>query len=158
MALTMVIGRVGHSWEDVLLSRMDDQPGLAAVTQCRTVVELLVSVELEAPHVLIVDEDFPRLTEGLARLRGLTRVVIVGHGPTADVAPQRLELDALLGAANVATGAGPIITVWGPPGSWGTTSVAVARTAKLLSSPMKSSIGNGSSRRKSPLLPSPASS
>lgn len=60
----MVIGRVGHSWEDVLLSRMDDQPGLAAVTQCRTVVELLVSVELEAPHVLIVDEDFPRLTEG----------------------------------------------------------------------------------------------
>ena len=27
MALTMVIGRVGHSWEDVLLSRMDDQPG-----------------------------------------------------------------------------------------------------------------------------------
>ncbi|GEM_PF-2156015 len=128
----MVIGRVGHSWEDVLLSRMDDQPGLAAVTQCRTVVELLVSVELEAPHVLIVDEDFPRLTEGLARLRGLTRVVIVGHGPTADVAPQRLELDALLGAANVATaGAGPIITVWGPPGSWGTTSVAVGLARSL---------------------------
>ncbi len=132
MALTVVIGRVGHPWEDTLLSRMDDQPGIAAVTQCRTVVELLVSVELEAPHVVVVDEGFPRLTEALARLRALTRVVIVGRGPTADVAAQRLELAALLGAADVTTpGTGRIITVWGPPGSWGTTSVAVGLARSL---------------------------
>lgn len=128
----MVLGRTGQDWEDALLARVTGHAAPAAVTECRTLVELLVSVEVESPQFLVVAEDFPRLPEALSRLRGLTRVVVVGRGPGADVPPDRADLDSLLVALDTpAAGAGRLTTVWGPPGSWGATSLAVGLARSL---------------------------
>lgn len=120
----MVLGRTGQDWEGGLLAQLAAHS--ATVTECRTVVELLVTAEVRAPQVVVVPEDFPRLVEALSRLRGLTQVVVVGHGPSADCLPERADLDSLLAALDLPrAGGGRLITVWGPPGSWGVTSVAV---------------------------------
>ena len=126
----MVLGRTGQAWEGALLAQLAAHA--ASVAECRTVVELLVTAEVESPQVVVVPEDFPRLPEALARLRGLTPVVVVGRGPGADCAPEQADLDELLGALAGPPGpSGRLVAVWGPPGSWGVTSVAVGLARSL---------------------------
>lgn len=128
----MVLGCAGQSWEEALLEQAARDPRTSTATACRTVVELLVTVELEAPQLVIVSDDFPRLAEALSRLRALSRVVIVGHAPGADRTPDHADLDSLLTAiASPVAGIGRITTVWGPPGAWGTTSVAIGLCRSL---------------------------
>lgn len=130
--VTMVLGCAGQPWEETLVSQVARHPGMTKATQCRTVVELLVTAELETPQLVVVSEDFPRLAEALSRLRALTRVVIVGHGAGADRTPESASLDSLLTAiAAPVAGAGRITTVWGPPGAWGTTSVVIGLSRSL---------------------------
>jgi hypothetical protein len=127
----MVLGRSGQSWEDPLLAQIDRDPRTAATTST-SVVDLLVAVELEAPSLVVVGEQFPRLPEALSRLRSQTRVVIVGAGPSADTDPGRADLESLLGYLAIAPHVlGRVTTVWGPPGSWGTTSVAIGLARSL---------------------------
>ncbi|HQR80263.1 MAG TPA: hypothetical protein PLT68_08595 [Actinomycetota bacterium] len=126
----MVLGRTGQAWEDGLLAQLAAHA--AAVAECRTVVDLLVTAEVRAPQVVVVPEDFPRLVEALSRLRGLTPVVVVGRGPSADCPPERADLDSLLAALKLPhTASGRLTTVWGPPGSWGVTSVAIGLARSL---------------------------
>ncbi len=126
----MVLGRTGQAWEGALLAQLAAHA--ASVAECRTVVELLVTAEVESPQVVVVPEDFPRLPEALARLRGLTPVVVVGRGPGADCSPEQADLDDLLGALAGPPGpSGRLVAVWGPPGSWGVTSVAVGLARSL---------------------------
>ncbi len=126
MALVIVLGRAGRDWEAVLLGQAAAHSPATAVTECRTVVDLLVRTEIESPQLVVVGEDFPRLAEALSRLRAMTHVVVVGDGPGADCPPQSAHLDMLLQATPSRRGTlGAVTTVWGPPGSWGTTSVAV---------------------------------
>lgn len=135
MALELVLGRTGQMWEQALLDEADAQR--VSTGQCRTVVELLVTAELEAPDLVVISEDFPRLSESLSRLRGLTPVVVVGSGGSADCPAEQATLRELRSAANLAAAAdGRMVVVWCPPGSWGTTTVAhrVARRLADMSS------------------------
>jgi len=126
VALVIVLGRAGHGWETGLIGQANAHAPATFVTECRTVVDLLVRTETESPALVVVAEDFPRLTEAVSRLRALSQVVIVGDGPSADCPPERAHLDVLLQiTAQRSDALGTITTVWGPPGSWGTTSVAV---------------------------------
>jgi hypothetical protein len=130
VALTLVLGRTGQVWEEPLLAQA--RAAGESVAECRTVVDLLVTAEVEAPRLIVVAEDFPRLSEALSRLRGLTPVVVVGRGPGADRAPEQADLVALHQTVNASAAAtGRLITVWAPPGAWGATSVAVGLARSL---------------------------
>jgi len=130
VALTLVLGRTGQVWEEPLLAQA--RAAGETVAECRTVVDLLVTAEIEAPRLIVVAEDFPRLSEALSRLRGLTPVVVVGRGPGADRTPEQADLAALHHTVSVSAAAsGRLITVWGPPGAWGATSVAVGLARSL---------------------------
>lgn len=130
MALELVLGRTGQLWEESLLAEVDAASATAA--QCRTVVELLVTAEVEVPDFVVMSEDFPRLAEALARLRGLSPVVVVGHGPLADCPPEGATLAGLRAALDLATAdGGRVVAVWCPPGSWGATTVATAIAERL---------------------------
>ncbi|MEZ5186698.1 MAG: hypothetical protein R2720_13210 [Candidatus Nanopelagicales bacterium] len=130
MPLNIVLARTGQAWEDALLAEVAGSAGISAVAQCHTMVELLVAVEVESPQITVVPVDFPRLAEGLARLRGLGRVIVVGEG--ADCPPGRADLQSLLASVRTpANPAGQLIAVWSPPGSWGASSVAVGLARSL---------------------------
>lgn len=119
--LTIALGRTGQPWEATLLA----EPG-AEVTSAHSLIDLLVAAEVGGPQVIVVAEDFPRLTEGLAQLRRLGRVVVVGQSPWADCRPDQVsgaELLSRLGPARPARSR--LVAVWGPHGSWGVTSVAI---------------------------------
>ena len=130
MALELVLGRTGQPWEESLLAEADALDLRTAA--CRTVVELLVTSEVEVPQFVIISEDFPRLPEALARLRGLTPVVVVGHGELADCPPDRATLASVRAALDLAAAdGGGIVAVWCPPGAWGTTTVALGIARSL---------------------------
>lgn len=120
--LTVVLGRSGQLWEQRLLGA---DRGAVSVVQSRTLVDLLVAVETAAADVVVVGEAFPRLVEGLSRLRSLARVVVVGDSALADVSADQVSIEAVLNPQAAGSGSGRVVTVWGPPGSWGTTTVAV---------------------------------
>jgi hypothetical protein len=130
VALELVLGRTGQQWEESLLA---EAHALSIPTgQCRTVVELLVTAEVEVPEFIVIAEDFPRLPEALARLRGLTPVVVVGHGDSADCRPHEATLASLRAALDLATAdGGRMVAVWCPPGSWGATTVALGIAESL---------------------------
>lgn len=126
MALTVAVGRTGHSWEPMLLAQFP------AALEARTLVDLLVAAEVRAPSVIVVAEDFPRLAEGLAQLRRLSTVVVVGDSPWADCRADRLNADYLRGLVVPSPGArGQVVAVWGPQGSWGVTSITVGLARSL---------------------------
>jgi len=130
VALTLVLGRTGRDWEERLLA--EARAAQVSTGECRTLVELLVTAEVEAPSFIVVPEDFPRLAEALSRLRGVTPVVVVGHGPAADCPPGSATLAALQSGLNLmAAGQGRLLTVWCPPGAWGATSVAIGLARSL---------------------------
>lgn len=119
--LTIALGRTGQPWEAGLLA----EPG-ADVTSAHSLVDLLVAAEVRTPQVIVVAEDFPRLTEGLPQLRRLGTVVVVGESPWADCRPDEVTGDALSGRLHRGGGSrGRLVAVWGPQGSWGVTSVAI---------------------------------
>lgn len=124
--LTVALGRTGQSWEAILLAQV---PG---AVEARTLVDLLVAAEVRAPSVVVVPEDFPRLTEGLAQLRRLSRVVIVGESAWADCPGEDLTPGYLQRLVAPQPGArGQVVVVWGPQGSWGVTSIAVGLARSL---------------------------
>ena len=120
LPLTIALGRAGHAWEASLLASSPH------VHYGESLVDLLVVAEVRGPDLIVVPEDFPRLTEGLSQLRRLGRVVVVGHTPWADCPPEDATLDHLQSLLVPEPGErGRLVTVWGPPGSWGVTSVAI---------------------------------
>ena len=120
MPLTIALGRVGHAWEASLLA------GSPHVFHGETLVDLLIVAEVRAPDLIVVPEDFPRLAEGLAQLRRLGRVVVVGPSPWADCPAEDATIDRLKLLVSPEPGErGRLVTVWGPQGSWGVTSVAI---------------------------------
>ncbi len=126
MALTVAVGRTGKPWESALLQHFPAAP------QARTLVDLLVVAELRAPQVVVVAEDFPRLTEGLAQLRRLCKVVIVGYSAWSDCAPEELSPARLRELVTPGPGArGQLVAVWGPQGSWGVTTLAIGLARSL---------------------------
>lgn len=134
MSPTVVLGRCGCAWEDALLAQADDSAGGGSVVACRSLVDLLVAAETTSAHLVVVDEKFPRLVDGLTRLRSLARVVVVGSSAMADVSAARIRLEDLLaaGGAGPSPGrAGRVIAVWGPPGSWGVTQMAMGLADSL---------------------------
>lgn len=129
MSLTVVIGLTGRLWERQLLDQLEGRARILG--QCRTMVDLLVTAEVAQPSVVVVGEDLPRLHDGLASLRGYAPVVVVGTGPLADCPADRIGGDVLEAVVGGSGAAGTLTTVWGPQGSWGTTSVAVALARAL---------------------------
>jgi Flp pilus assembly CpaE family ATPase len=128
--LTIVVGRTGQPWEVDLLSEASSA-GVQA-WQSRAMVDLLVEAEVRAADLIVIGEDFPRLADGLAQLRRLSRVVIVGRSQWADRAPDDVGLVQLQSLLVPAPGGrGHVLTVWGPQGSWGTTSVAIGLARSL---------------------------
>jgi hypothetical protein len=124
--LTIAVGRAGHAWEASLLAASTE------VHPAETLVDLLVLAELRAPDLIVVPEDFPRLVEGLTQLRRLGRVLVVGHTAWADCPPEEVTLQRLRRLVVPDPGdRGKLVTVWGPPGSWGVTSVAVGVARSL---------------------------
>lgn len=129
MPLTIALGRTGQSWESGLLAESGAQ-----VTSAHSLVDLLVAAEVGSPQLIVVPEDFPRLTEGLAQLRRLGPVVVVGRAPWADCRPDEVTADGLIAHARPGRpDRGQIVTVWGPAGSWGVTSVAIGLARGLAS-------------------------
>lgn len=127
MPLTIALGRTGQAWEAALLADPD-----ADVTSAHTLVDLLVTAEVHSAGLIVVPEDFPRLTEGLAQLRRLGRVVVVGESPWADCPPGQASSTTLAALLQPQPGErGRLIAVWGPQGSWGVTSVAVGLSRRL---------------------------
>ncbi|MEI2642122.1 MAG: hypothetical protein V9G10_07250 [Candidatus Nanopelagicales bacterium] len=121
MPLTIALGRTGQPWEAGLLAAPD-----AEVTSAHSLVDLLVAAEVRSPQVIVVAEDFPRLTEGLPQLRRLGPVVVVGESPWADCRPDEVTGDTLSGRlTRDRSSRGRLVAVWGPQGSWGVTSVAI---------------------------------
>jgi len=119
--LTIALGRTGQPWEAGLLAAPD-----AEVTSAHSLVDLLVAAEVRSPQVIVVAEDFPRLTEGLPQLRRLGPVVVVGESPWADCRPDEVTGDTLSGRlTRDRSSRGRLVAVWGPQGSWGVTSVAI---------------------------------
>lgn len=134
MPLTVVLGRTGHPWEDLLIAQAGDAGERAdvIVVQCRSLVDLLVTAETTPAALVVVGEDFPRLVDGLSRLRSVSPVLVVGTSAMADVRSEQLSLARAFGAAGQADssgaggdGNGRTVAVWGPPGSWGSTTVAI---------------------------------
>ena len=126
VALTVALGRAGHSWETLLLAQIPD------VVQAHSLVDLLVAAEVQVPDVIVVGQDFPRLTDGLSQLRQLGRVVIVGDSPWADCPPAQLSVERLRSLLAPQVGdRGQVVAVWGPQGSWGVTSVAIGLARSL---------------------------
>jgi Flp pilus assembly CpaE family ATPase len=124
VGLELVLGRTGQLWEQALLAEAETLG--VPTAQCRNVVELLVTAEVEVPDFIVISEDFPRLTEVLSRLRGLTPVVVVGTRGSADCRPERATLASLRAAFDLAAAdGGRVVAVWCPPGSWGATTVAL---------------------------------
>lgn len=120
MPLTVALGRAGHAWEASLLAASPH------VFHAESLVDLLVLAEVRAPDLIVVAEDFPRLAEGLAQLRRLGRVLVVGHTPWADCPPVDVTLDRLQRLLVPDPGErARLVTVWGPQGSWGVTSLAI---------------------------------
>jgi Flp pilus assembly CpaE family ATPase len=119
--LTIVLCRTGKQWEGPLAA--DAQAAAMTVVECRTMVEVLLRCENDAVDVVVLPDDLPRLHEGLSRLRALARVVVVGGA--GDCPADQADLNHVLrSAGHNAPEPGRIVTVWGPPGSWGTTTVA----------------------------------
>lgn len=127
MALTIALGRTGQPWEAALLA----EPG-AEVTGAHALVDLLVAAQVREPHLIVVGEQFPRLTEGLAQLRHLAPVIVVGESPWSDCRPEDVSLAGFAQRLRPAGGRqGRVIALWGPQGSWGVTSMAVGLARSL---------------------------
>lgn len=108
---------------------MAQAPG---AVQAKTLVDLLVTAEVRTPEVIVVAEDFPRLTDGLSQLRRLARVVVVGDSRWADLRAADVSMSALHALLAPRTGArGQLVAVWGPQGSWGVTTVALGLARSL---------------------------
>lgn len=126
MPLTIAIGRTGQPWEATLLASGEK------VVQGRTLVDLLVVAELHSPDVIVVAQDFPRLSEGLGQLRRLGEVVVVGDSRWADCPAHDVSVEFLRErVAPVPGSEGHLVTVWGPQGSWGVTSVSIGLARSL---------------------------
>ena len=131
VTLTIVLGRTGKLWEDLLTA--DAQAAGLPVVACRTMVEVLLRCENDPVGLVVLPEDLPRLHEGLSRLRSLAPVVVVGE--TGDCPAHEADLNRLLRAVGEpAPAPGSVVTVWGPPGSWGVTTVACALAQSLSTS------------------------
>lgn len=130
VSATIAVSGNGQMWEDALVAEAQ-AAGLEVVT-CAGLVDLLVAAQTARARIVVVSEDLPRLGEGLEQLRAAARVVVVGTGPLADRTPAAVLLDELLaGAGAPAEPAAEVVTVWGPQGSWGATTVAIGLAGEL---------------------------
>lgn len=122
MSKVLVIGRSGQSWQRSVIDSAQ-RAGLQTV-ECDSMVDILVRVDVGRVEAVVLDESFPRLAIGLPELRSKTRVVVVGTQRLADVDPADIDLTHLLSGAEGSSASARVTAIWGPPGSWGVTTVA----------------------------------
>ncbi|GAA3648313.1 hypothetical protein GCM10022237_04940 [Nocardioides ginsengisoli] len=150
--IVVLLVSTGAAWESAALAALDEHPGTVVLRRCVDVPDLLAAAGTGQADVAVLDADLPgldrRVVDELGR-HGLRTLAIASspdtqtHGLWAWPSARVAELAELLTqgpdqltptprpAPSGAAAQGRIVTVWGPGGAPGRTTLATALAGEL---------------------------